>query len=121
MKKLLISSLFALASTAALNVAAAPVDTALYPGSGIGPGGVPVSAEAQLTFIGDQLTITLTNTSPSNSGQDVPGSTLTGFFWKFKGSINPTLTPVSAMLGTNSSIVGNCSQTDCTMVKNLGG
>lgn len=119
MKKIsIISSLLIISSTAAFNASA---DTASYTGSAVGPGGVPVSATALMDFSGNLLTITLTNTSPSNSGQDVPGSTLSGFFWKFKNSINPTLVPISATLGSGSSILGTCSSINCAGVTDVGG
>lgn len=118
MKKLLLQSLLAIASTMALNAAA---DSVLLPGSGIGPGGVPVSASALVDFSGDLMTITLTNTSPAHAGTDVPGSTLTGFFWRFIEGVNPTLTPMSATVASGSSILGNCSLAVCTSVTNVGG
>ncbi len=118
MKKLLINSLLALASTAALSASA---DSVLLPGDGIGPGGVAVSASALVDFSGNYLTITLRNTSASNAGVDVPGSTLSGFFWKFKDGINPTLTPVSATLAAGSSILGTCDVLSCVGVNNVGG
>ena len=68
---------------------------------------------------GNDLTITLRNTSPSNSGQDVPGSTLTGLFWDFTG--NPNLTPFSATVASGSIIGTSCSPGNCTGVTNVGG
>jgi hypothetical protein len=118
MKKLFINSLLALALTLALNATA---DSVLLPGDGIGPGGVPVSAEALVDFSGDYLTITLRNTSLSNTGVDVPGSTLSGFFWKFIVGVNPTLTPVSALLAEGSSILGTCGVVSCVGMSNVGG
>jgi MYXO-CTERM domain-containing protein len=85
----------------AISVAAAVVTlpaaaSVTFTGSGTAPtGGVTATASAQFTISANQLTIVLTNTSPSNNGQDVPGSTLTGLFWDFSGS-NPLLTPGSA-------------------------
>ena len=116
MKKLLINSLLAVVATTALNATA---DSALLPGDGIGPGGIPVSASALVDFSGDYLTITLRNTSVSNTGVDVPGSTLTGFFWKFINGVNPTLSPVSATLAPGSSILGSCDVVNCVGVANL--
>jgi hypothetical protein len=118
MKKFFLQSVLAIASMAALNAAA---DSVLLPGSGIGPGGVPVSASALVDFTGDLMTITLTNTSPAHLGTDVPGSTLTGFFWKFISGVNPTLTPVSATIAPGSSILGTCDQAICASVTNVGG
>jgi hypothetical protein len=67
------------------------------------------------------LTITLQNISPSNDGEDVPGSTLTGLFWNF--ATDPSsLTPVSAMLAPGSIFVGAaCDQPGCSGVTNVGG
>ena len=92
-----------------------------FTGLGTGPGPVSVTASATFAISGNNLTITLTNTSPSNSGQDVPGSTLTGLFWDFTG--NPTLTPVSATIPTGSSIIqsGTCSPGSCAGVTNVAG
>lgn len=118
MKKIILNSVLAVASVATLNAAA---DTVLFPGSGTGPGGIPVSASALVDVSGDILTITLRNTSAANSGSDVPGSTLTGFFWSFRDGSNPTLTPVSATLASGSSILGTCSLLSCAGVTNLGG
>jgi len=118
MKKQVINTLLALASMAALNAAA---DSVLLPGDGTGPGGVPVSASAFVDFTGDYLTITLRNTSSSNNGTDVPGSTLSGFFWKFKDGVNPTLIPVSATLASGSSILGSCDVLSCVGQTNVGG
>jgi hypothetical protein len=118
MKKLLLKSLLTFASMTALNAAA---DFVLLPGDGIGPGGVPVSASALVDFSGDWMTITLTNTSPAHAGTDVPGSTLTGFFWGFIPGVNPTLAPYSATVATGSSILGNCDLDNCANVTNVGG
>lgn len=78
-----------------------------FSGTGVGPGSVPVAASATFNIIGDVLTISLTNTSGSNNGQDVPGSTLTGLFFSLPGA--PVLIPVSALLGAQSSIIGLCT------------
>lgn len=118
MKKLLISSLFVLGSMAALNAAAGSMT---YFGNGIGPGGIPVSASAMFDFSGNDLTITLQNTSPLNTGVDVPGSTLTGFFWRFIDGVNPALTPVSATVAPASSILGTCDVVSCLGLSNVGG
>jgi hypothetical protein len=119
MKKVLINCLLAVTSTVALNAAA---DSALFPGEGIGPGGIPVSASALIDFSGDYMTITLRNTSPANLGADVPGSTLTGFFWQLSDRIiNQPLTPISALVAEGSSILGICSEVSCAGVTNVGG
>jgi len=91
----------------------------IYTGSGTGPGGVPVSASASFTFSGNTLTITLANTSGTNTGQDVPGSTLTGLFFDLTGS--PTLTPMSATVAAGSSIIGTCDLVSCAGVTNVAG
>ena len=119
MKNFFLQSVMAIVSMAALNAAA---DSVLLPGSGIGPGGVPVSASALVDFSGDWMTITLTNTSPAHTGTDVPGSTLSGFFWGFIPGVNPTtLTPFSATVATGSSILGTCDLVNCAGVTNVGG
>jgi hypothetical protein len=87
-----------------------------------GPGGVAVSASLTFDFNLNDLTITLKNNSPAHPGQqDVPGSTLTGFFWNFANGINRTLTPVSAMLAPGSSILGTCDLVSCAGMSNVGG
>lgn len=117
MKKLLLGGLLALGSTISVNASAAPIT---YIGSGTGPGGVAVSASAIFEIVGNNLTITLKNTSLENSGQDVPGSTLTGIFWDFVG--NPILTPVSATVAAGSIITGAlCDPVSCVNVTNVGG
>lgn len=90
-----------------------------FNGAGTGPGGVIVTASAIFDITGNDLTITLRNTSPSNNGQDVPGSTLTGLFWDFTG--NPTLTPISATVASGSSILGTCDVVSCVGVTNVAG
>ncbi len=100
MKSYLFAACVALATLPALNASA---DTVTFVGSGTGPGSVPVSASAKFSISGNTLTITLTNTSASNSGQDVPGSTLTGLFWNSVS--NAALTPVSASVAPGSSII----------------
>jgi hypothetical protein len=83
-------------------VLASPADaTVIFTASGTAAS-VAVSAEASFTISGNTLTVTLRNTSASHSGQDVPGSTLTGVFFDLTG--NPTLTPVSALIPSGSSI-----------------
>jgi hypothetical protein len=89
-----------------------------FDGSGTGPGGIAVTASAIFDITGNDLTITLRNTSPSNNGQDVPGSALTGLFWNFTG--NPILTPFSATVGAGS-IFGTCDQVNCAGVTNVAG
>ena len=90
-----------------------------FTGSGVGPGAVPVSAQAIFDITGNTLTITLINNAPSNSGQDVPGSTLSGLFWDFTG--NPLLTPVSATVASGSIVSAACSPASCVGVTNVGG
>lgn len=102
---------------ASFGAGAAPVT---FTGSSTGPGGVPVAASATFGISGNTLTITLQNTSGSNAGQDVPGSTITGLFFDLTG--NPLLTPVSAQVASGSSIVGApCSVVTCVGVTNVGG
>ncbi|MDR4516616.1 MAG: PEP-CTERM sorting domain-containing protein [Nitrosomonas sp.] len=100
---------------------AAAADAITFTGSGTGPGSVPVSASAIFDISGNTLTITLRNTSVSNNGQDVPGSTLTGLLWDFTG--NPLLTPVSATVAPGSSIIqaNTCTTGLCAGATNVGG
>jgi hypothetical protein len=118
MKKL---STYALGAAACLGVAAAHAVPITFSGSSTGPGGVPVTATASFDIVGGNLQIVLTNTSPSNTGQDVPGSTLTGLFFAIPGA--PTLTPLSATVTSGSSIIqaNNCNPGPCTGVTNVGG
>ena len=91
-----------------------------FNGSGTGPGGVVVTASAIFDITGNNLTITLRNTSPSHTPgqQDVSGSTLTGLFWDFTG--NPTLTPISATVAAGS-ILGTCDLVSCVGRTDVGG
>jgi hypothetical protein len=57
-------------------------------------GGRDVTASASFAIAGDQLTITLTNTSPANLLES-PTNTLTGLSFLLNG-LHPVLTPVSA-------------------------
>jgi hypothetical protein len=116
MKKFLLGSLFALGAAASLNAYAAPIT---YVASGTTSGGVAVSAAAMFDISGNELTITLTNTSPANDKKDVPGSTLTGIFWNF--TRNPTLTPVSATVAPGAIVGADCSVASCAGVTNVGG
>jgi hypothetical protein len=113
-KSYLLASLFA--ASVSLDAAATAIT---FTGFGTGPGSVPVSASAIFDITGNDLTITLRNTSPSNSGQDVSGSTLSGLFWDFTG--NPNLTPFSATVASGSIIGASCSSGNCTGVTNVGG
>ncbi|HET8552787.1 MAG TPA: XDD4 family exosortase-dependent surface protein [Gammaproteobacteria bacterium] len=117
MKKVLYLS--ALGAAATLLTASVAVATPItFTASGTA-GGNSVSASAQFTFSGDNLTIVLTNTSAPASGQDVPGSTLTGLFFSLTG--NPSLTPISA---TASAIAqaASCDTGDCSGTGvNVGG
>lgn len=84
--------------------------------------GVQERASATFTFQGNDLLVTLQNTSPVTSnpgtGQVGPGSILSGLFFDLTG--NPGLTPVSA---TSSGIFnpGVCNPGPCTGVTNVGG
>ena len=97
------AALATLALGATVTAMGAPIS---FTGSGTGPGGVGVAALATFDVSGNVLTITLQNTSLSNNGFDVPGSTLTGLFFDLTG--NPTLTPTSAVVSGGSSIVHTC-------------
>jgi hypothetical protein len=96
---------------------AAPI---AFTGSGTAAG-VAATASASFDISGNTLTIVLRNTSPFNSGQDSPGSTLSGVFFALSG--NPTLTPVSATIVAGSLIqAGSCSTGLCNAsTTNVGG
>ena len=117
MKKFMLSSFFAIASTATLPAAA---DIITYAGSTEINQAV-LSASATFEIDGDMLLITLRNTSPSTNFPDIPGRTLTGLFWEFINDEDITLTPVSAMLAPGSSIVRPCNAASCVGVTNVGG
>ena len=72
-----LTSTIAVAGFAGL-VGHAAADSTTFAASGSRPGGVAISASATFEILSDELRIVLQNTAPSNSGQDVPGSTLTG-------------------------------------------
>ncbi|MEO8248282.1 MAG: XDD4 family exosortase-dependent surface protein [Burkholderiales bacterium] len=118
MKHSIFAGALAFAATVSMNAAALPV---VYTGSGTGPGSVPVSASASFDIVGNLLTIVLVNTSPSNAGQDVSGSTLSGLFWNFTG--NPLLIPISAIIPAGSLIQASfCDIGPCTgTTTNVGG
>ncbi|MDA3919184.1 MAG: hypothetical protein PF501_00670 [Salinisphaera sp.] len=111
---------FPVVAALALLSAGPAVATVVYTGSGTAAGN-PVSASAQFTFNRDLLTIFLSNTSPSHSGQDTPGSTLTGLFFDLTG--DPLLSSDSATVSSGSSIIqaSTCSPGPCLGVTNVGG
>lgn len=91
-----------------------------FTGAGSDPDGRPVSALATFDITGNILTITLQNTSPSHTGQDAPGSTLSGLFFDLTG--NPALIPNSATVAPGSSIIGApCDNVSCVGVTNVDG
>ena len=85
----------------------------IYSGSGTAAGNA-VSASAIFDITGNDLTITLINTSASIAGQDSPGSTLSGLFWDFTG--NPFLTPFSATVAAGSIVQDPCNIVSCVGV-----
>jgi len=80
-----------------------------------------LSASATFTISGDTLTILLTNTDAATGGGAPTNSAnvLSGLFF----NIGATLTPVSALLPSNSSIIqtGNCDVTTCLGQTDVGG
>jgi hypothetical protein len=94
---------------------AAPIVSA---GSGTAAGGA-ATASASFGISGNTLSIVLTNTSPSTSGQDSPGSTLSGVFFALAGVAGLSvfdILNVSVQYGTSLSetnIPGSCSS-NCT-------
>lgn len=117
LKKLFVSSLFAIASVASLPAAA---DVITFAGSAE-VNRADFSASATFEIDGDSLMITLRNTSPSTSLPDIPARTLSGLFWELINDAGITLTPVSAMLAPGSTIVGACNMLDCAGETNVGG
>lgn len=117
LKKLFVSSLFAIASVASLPAAA---DVISFAGSAE-VNRADFSASATFEIDGDSLMITLRNTSPSTSLPDIPARTLSGLFWELINDAGITLTPVSAMLAPGSTIVGACNMLDCAGETNVGG
>ena len=117
MKKLFLSSFLAITSAASLPAAA---DVITFAGS-TEINRADFSASATFKIEGDNLMITLRNTSPSTSQPDIPGRTLSGLFWELINDEGITLTPVSAMLAPGSAIVGTCNVLDCVNETNVGG
>jgi hypothetical protein len=117
LKKLFLSSFFAIASVASLPAAA---DVITFSGS-TEINRAEFSASATFEIDGDSLMITLRNTSPSTSLPDIPGRTLSGLFWELINDEGITLTPVSAMLAPGSTIVGTCDVRNCASETNVGG
>jgi hypothetical protein len=118
MKNLLFTSVLTIAATTCLNATAGSITLT---GDGVTSTGIAVSAAATFNFSGNILTITLQNTSGRNARQDTQDNTLTGIFWSFKDNLNPVLKPLSATIGSGSSIIGTCSVVNCTGVTNVGG
>lgn len=82
--------------------------------------GNSVNASATFAISGNALTVTLQNTSGTNS-QEAPGSTLTGFSFLLGGG-SPTLTPSSAISPNAIFDSGACDVTSCTGTNvNVGG
>lgn len=90
-----------------------------FGGSGADADGRPVSAQAIFDISGNILTITLINNAPSHSGNDAPGSTLSGLFWNFTGS--PSLTPASATVASGAIVGAACDSVSCVGVTNVAG
>jgi PEP-CTERM motif len=95
-----------------------------FSGSGTGPDGADLSAQAIFDIVGNTLTVTLINTATSDnttSNKDVPGSTLTGVFFDLTG--NPSLTTVSASITAGSLVQANkCDIGPCgPTTTNVGG
>lgn len=120
LKRFVPASLALCAAVALLAPCAANATPITFTGSGTAAGN-PVSASAQFSISGDFLTIVLTNTAPSHTGQDKPGSTLTGLFFDLTG--NPTLSSDSATVTAGSSIIqsSTCNPGPCTGATNVGG
>jgi hypothetical protein len=63
---------------------------------------LPLSAAASFAMVGGNLQVVLTNTDPGDVG--LPTQVLTALFFDIAG--NPTLTPISATLGTSTVLFG---------------
>jgi len=94
----------------ALTPSAALADTVTVTGTGTAGNGVPLAASVTFTTLaGGQLMVTLTNTASSDV--QAPQNILTGIFFTISGV---TLTPVSATLGSGSTVIfpaANCVAT----------
>jgi hypothetical protein len=117
LKKIFLSSLFAVSSAVSLPAAAG---TITFAGSTEISRAV-FSASASFEINGDMLIITLLNTSPSTTRPDTPARTLSGLFWEFRNDDDITLQPVSATLAPDSSIIGDCNVRNCGPVNEVGG
>jgi PEP-CTERM motif len=115
---------FLILAVVGLISAPALATTISFSGSGTGPSGADLSAQAIFDITGDTLTVTLINTATSDntsSNQDVPGSTLTGVFFDLTG--DPSLATLSALIAAGSVVqadqcdVGPCDGT----TTNVGG
>jgi PEP-CTERM motif len=98
------------AGVAALALSSAAQATVIFTDNAI-VGGNAVTASASFAISGTTLTLTLTNTSPSNA-LEAPTNTLSGLSFLINGSA-PALTPVSAI--SPNTIVGsaNCNVNPC--------
>jgi hypothetical protein len=83
-------------------------------------GGNAVTASASFAISGTTLTLTLTNTSPSNA-LEAPTNTLNGLSFLINGS-TPALTPVSAISPNTIVNPANCNVNPCAGSNvNVGG
>lgn len=108
----------------ALSAATALAVPVTFEGSGTGEDGASLAARAIFDITGNTLTITLMNIASGDdtlSGQDVPGTTLTGVFFNLPG--NPILFPGSATILAGSLVqAGTCSIGPCNAATtNVGG
>lgn len=70
-------------------------------GTGPGDGASDLAAEAVFCITGNTLTVLLTNTSMDETL--IPADLLTGVYWNIAG--DPALTPISAVLGSGSTVL----------------
>jgi hypothetical protein len=107
------------AGVAAMALSSAAQATVIFTDNAI-VGGNAVTASAGFAISGTTLTLTLTNTSPSNA-LEAPTNTLTGLSFLINGSA-PALAPVSAISPNTIVNSANCNVNPCSGTNvNVGG
>lgn len=101
MKNLTISKSAAVVLGLAISIAPGLATSITFSGSGVdGASGNDLSASATFNLVGNDLSIILQNTGAAATQ---PGDVLTIVYFNLNGT--PTLTPVSAVLGSGSSLI----------------
>ena len=101
-------------------IQAAPAGAVLYTGTGT-IGGNSVSATANFTLAGSQLSIVLTNNSSADGIQDTPTNTLSGLSFQIQNHTSSSLTPFSAISPTAIFQSNLCSVGCAGTNVNVGG